>query len=119
MDIKLIKLVLENFKGTKYFELITDGKDVSVFGDNETGKTTIADAFFWLLFNKNSKGDTKFAIKTLDSRGNEIHNLNHSVYGVLEIDVKSIILRRFTEKSGLRKEDNQLQLFQDTKHSMN
>lgn len=105
MNIKLIRLVLENFKGTKYFELITDGKDVSVFGDNETGKTTIADAFFWLLFNKNSKGDTKFAIKTLDSKGKEIHNLNHSVYGVLEIDgkehhIKKVYREKWTQKRG-------------------
>lgn len=105
MKIILKKLVLENFKGTKYFELITDGKNVSVYGDNETGKTTIADAFFWLLFNKNSKGDTKFAIKTLDNAGNEIHNLNHSVYGVLEIDgkqhhIKKVYKEKWTQKRG-------------------
>lgn len=105
MKIKLLKLVLENFKGTKYFELNTNGKDTSIYGDNETGKTTVADAFYWLLFNKNSHGDTKFAIKTLDNAGNEIHNLNHSVYGVLEIDgkehhIKKVYKEKWTQKRG-------------------
>lgn len=105
MEIKLIKLVLDNFKGAKHFELNAEGKDIVVKGENNTGKTTIADAFYWLLFNKDSKGATKFSIKTLDSAGEEINNLKHSVYAVLDIDgkeqhIKKTYSEKWTRKRG-------------------
>lgn len=108
MEIKLIKLVLDNFKGAKNFELNAEGKDIVVKGDNNTGKTTIADAFYWLLFNKDSKGATKFSIKTLDSAGEEINNLKHSVYAVLDIDgkeqhIKKTYSEKWTRKRGQAK----------------
>lgn len=108
MEIKLIKLVLDNFKGTKHFELNAEGKDIVVKGENNTGKTTIADAFYWLLFNKDSKGATKFSIKTLDSAGEEINNLKHSVYAVLDIDgkeqhIKKTYSEKWTRKRGQAK----------------
>ncbi|MCJ0969783.1 ATP-binding protein [Mammaliicoccus sciuri] len=99
MEIKLIKLVLDNFKGAKHFELNAEGKDIVVKGENNTGKTTIADAFYWLLFNKDSKVATKFSIKTLDSTGEEINNLKHSVYAVLNIDGKEQHIKKtYSEK---------------------
>lgn len=108
MEIKLIKLVLDNFKGAKHFELNAEGKDIVVKGENNTGKTTIADAFYWLLFNKDSKGSTKFAIKTLDNVGDEINNLKHSVYAVLKIDgkeqhIKKTYSEKWTRKRGQAK----------------
>lgn len=108
MKIKLIKLVLDNFKGAKHFELNAEGKDIVVKGENNTGKTTIADAFYWLLFNKDSKGATKFAIKTLDDAGEEINNLKHSVYAVLNIDgkeqhIKKTYSEKWTRKRGQAK----------------
>ncbi|WQJ75250.1 hypothetical protein P3U44_06945 [Mammaliicoccus sciuri] len=108
MEIKLIKLVLDNFKGAKHFELNAEAKDIVVKGENNTGKTTIADAFYWLLFNKDSKGATKFSIKTLDSAGEEINNLKHSVYAVLNIDgkkhhIKKTYSEKWTRKRGQAK----------------
>ncbi len=108
MEIKLIKLVLDNFKGAKHFELNAEGIDIVVKGENNTGKTTIADAFYWLLFNKDSKGATKFSIKTLDSAGEEINNLKHSVYAVLNIDgkeqhIKKTYSEKWTRKRGQAK----------------
>lgn len=108
MEIKLIKLVLDNFKGAKHFELNAEGKDIVVKGENNTGKTTIADAFYWLLFNKDSKGATKFSIKTLDSAGEEINNLKHNVYAVLNIDgkeqhIKKTYSEKWTRKRGQAK----------------
>jgi ATPase involved in DNA repair len=52
---KLIKLTLKNFKGIKDFTLEANGRNVNVYGDNATGKTTIFDAFTWLLYDKDSK----------------------------------------------------------------
>lgn len=39
---KLLSLHLRNFRGVRDFHLQADGRDVTVYGDNGTGKTTIA-----------------------------------------------------------------------------
>jgi chromosome segregation ATPase len=99
MEIKLNRLMLENFKGVKVFLLEANGRNSTVRGENGAGKTTLADAFHWLLFGKDSNGRADFAIKTLDAKGQEIHNLNHSVEAVLEIDGRPItLLKVFKEK---------------------
>ena len=65
MKITLISLVLENFKGIQKFEFVPDGKSTAVFGTNASGKTTIADAYYWLLFGKDSSGAANFDVKTI------------------------------------------------------
>lgn len=47
---------MENFKGIKSLDVNFANK-TSIKGQNAVGKTTIFDAFTWLLFNKNSAGD--------------------------------------------------------------
>ena len=99
MDIKLINLAIRNFQGIKEFNLECDGKDVVVRGDNATGKTTIKNAFMWMLFNKNSKGNTKFGFKPRDNEGNNIHGLETSVEGNFTINGKPKSFKRsVTEK---------------------
>ena len=100
---KLISLRLENFKGIKELEINIDGENISIYGDNATGKTTIADAFSWLLFGKDSKDRAKFGIKTLDSAGNVIHNLEHGVYAMLEIDGDTVELERVYKEKWTKK----------------
>ena len=78
MNIKINKLILQNFKGIKSLEINADGENLNIYGDNATGKTTVFDAFTWLLFGKDSLGRSDFGIKTQDESGNVIHNLEHS-----------------------------------------
>lgn len=68
-EIKLLQLKIENFKGIRLLEIRPDGKSMSIYGDNATGKTTIYDALTWLLFDKDSRGVTKFEIKPLGVDG--------------------------------------------------
>lgn len=97
--ISLLKLTLRNFKGIRDFTLETNGTSVEVFGDNAVGKTTLFDAFTWLLFDKDSQNKKDFQIKTLDSRGNVLHGLEHEVEGVLLVDGRQVSLRKvYTEK---------------------
>ncbi len=96
---KLISLQLKNFKGIKSFELVAGGHNANVFGDNATGKTTLFDAFCWLLFDKDSQGKKDFEIKTLDPAGNVLHGLEHEVEAVLEHDGRIVGLRKvYAEK---------------------
>jgi len=84
--IKLKALKIGNFKGIRELEIDFDGKDICLVGTNETGKTTVFDAFRWLLFDKDSQGRSMFNIKPLDSENNEIHKVNSIVTGLLEIE---------------------------------
>ncbi|MFH1743771.1 MAG: ATP-binding protein, partial [bacterium] len=96
---RLLGLYIQNFKGIKGFMFEPNGKNANLYGDNATGKTTIADAFSWLLFGKDSAGQAVFAIKPLDADNNEIHNLETSVEGKFEIQGKTVALRKvFKEK---------------------
>lgn len=75
---RLITLTLTNFQGVKNATFNFNGKNVDVYGDNATGKTTIFNAFTWLMFGKAStKEASSFTPKTRTSQG-EAHNLEHS-----------------------------------------
>lgn len=91
---RLKKLMLTNFKGIKVLTLDLDGKDASIYGDNATGKTTVYDAFLWLLFDKDSQNKSNFAIKTLDESGEPLHGLDHEVEAVLDIGGESLTLKK-------------------------
>ncbi|EAF8411658.1 DUF2813 domain-containing protein [Listeria monocytogenes] len=96
--IKLLKVQLENFKGIKELEI--DFQDnTSIYGANASGKTTILDAFTWLLFDKDSTNKKDFAIKTLGAEGNVIHKLNHVVTAVIDVDDEQVELsKKYMEK---------------------
>lgn len=85
MKIKLLKMRIQNFKGCKDRE-IAFGDRTSIKGANATGKTTVFDAFTWLLFGKDSLGSAKFDIRPLDADGNMINNLEISVEATIQID---------------------------------
>lgn len=105
---KLLKLTLSNFKGIAKFTLDTQGGNVSVFGDNALGKTTIFDAFLWLLFDKDSQNKKDFQIKTLDGCGEVAHGLSHEVEGLFEVGGRILTLKKayaekWTKKRGSAK----------------
>ena len=103
MQISLKSLTLNNFKGISHFTLDAQGKNINVFGDNATGKTTLYDAFLYALFDKDSENKKDFAIKTLDAVGNTIHNLEHAVEAVFEVDGKQLNLRKVYAEKWTRK----------------
>ena len=103
-SIILKTLILRNFKGIKDlrvdFNRVTD-----ISGDNAVGKTTIFDAFTWLLFDKNSLDAKDFEIKTLDKNNNVLHGLEHEVSALLNIDgvekkLSKIYKEKWTKKRG-------------------
>lgn len=111
MRIKLDSITIRNFKGISQFELTPLGKDLALYGDNGTGKTTVYDAFLWCLFGKNSQdqSDTKFDWKPLDENNQEKHHLETEVTVNLVIDgeqkeLSRKIVEKWTKKRGSLKE---------------
>ncbi|MCD3296981.1 recombinase RecF, partial [Clostridium botulinum] len=107
-SIFLKKLTLKNFKGIKDLE-IDFYKVTNIYGANATGKTTIFDAFTWLMFDKDSQdrvvGDKEanFQIKTIDKDGNVLHGLQHEVCGILNVDGNDIELRKIYKEKWSKK----------------
>ena len=86
-QVKIKRLTLCNFKGLRNVTVEFSEDATTISGRNGTGKTTIKDAFSWLLWGKDSEGntDSKFGIKTNDANGNFIPDLEHEVSGMFEV----------------------------------
>ena len=52
---KILKMKLENFQGVKELEIDPQGESSAIYGDNGTGKSTVYNAFTWLMYGKNTK----------------------------------------------------------------
>ena len=108
MRVKLEKLILKNFKGIKEKEICFSDK-TNISGDNATGKSTIFDAYSWLLWGKDSFNRKDYEIKPYDENNNAIHNLESSITGIFDIDGKETTFTRvfkevWTKKRGSNNE---------------
>lgn len=93
------QMKLTNFKGLRDFTIEFNDSVTSVLGKNGSGKTTIFDAFTWLLFGKDSEDRKSFNIKTLDAQGVAISRIPHEVSAIMLVDGEEISLcRRYSEK---------------------
>lgn len=102
MRMILKSLHMENFKGIKGLDVNFSNK-TSIKGQNAVGKTTIFDAFTWLLFNKNSAGEEKFNVRPLDKDGNRIDNVEIKVVAVLDVDGKEVELSKVQKQNWVKK----------------
>ena len=85
MRIKLKKITLKNFKGIDFtFEL--NCQDVTLYGDNKAGKTTLMDAVTYLFTDQNSKQQSKFNIKKLNLDGGMDYGQESTVEGLFIVD---------------------------------
>lgn len=82
---KLKNIKLRNFQGIASLDMSFNGCSASIYGDNATGKTTVANAANWILFGKPSNGAKGYTPKTRTSDG-EAHNLEHSAEATFIID---------------------------------
>lgn len=93
--VELVSLKCEKFKSFENKEFFFDGKNVSVFGANGTGKSTLNDAFLWLMFGKNAAGETDFEIKPKGKDGALMFpGAETVVEGTIRIDGSSVCLKR-------------------------
>lgn len=100
---KLKKLTLKNFKGLRDFTLEPNGNNITVWGDNATGKTSLVDSVLFLLFGKDSEGASDFNIKTLDSTGKALNHLDHSVEGTFTLPEGDVTLKKTYKEKWTRK----------------
>lgn len=110
MRIQIKSITLLNFKGLRNFH--ADFAHITnIQGDNGTGKTTIFDAFTWLLFGKNSEDAKDFNIKTLDANNQPIHKLSHEVQATLSVDGRDMTFRRCYREKWTTKKGSPIEEF--------
>ena len=102
MNIELVKMHIENFKGIKELD-ISFGKNTKIYGQNATGKTSIVDAYNWCLFDKNSIGEAKFQIRPLDANNNQINHVEIKVFVTLRIDGREITFKKVQKQNWVKK----------------
>lgn len=103
-QIKLLSMHIQNFKGCKD-RTIEFGEKTRISGANATGKTTIFDAFTWLLFGKDSLGSSDFDIRPLDADGKMADRIEISVESKISVDgneyeLKKVQKQKWVEKRG-------------------
>ena len=104
-DIRIQEIILENFRGIQYFRLSPQGRNINIYGRNGAGKTTIADAWCWLLFGENSHGAPDSGVGKFDVQTRGTTGLDYSVSATITCSGESHTLKRvfreqFTRKRG-------------------
>ena len=110
-QIKLLSMNIQNFKGCKD-KTIEFGEKTRISGANATGKTTIFDAFTWLLFGKDSLGSSDFDIRPLNADGNMINNIEISVEAKISVDGDEYDLKKVQKQNWVKKRGTDTREFQ-------
>lgn len=99
MRIIFKKLEIRNFKGVKDLTIEFSPLVTNILGANHTGKTTTADAVFWVLFGKNSEGLSLFGIDPKDENNNVINRLENSVTLTISADNRELVLKKVRKET--------------------
>ena len=110
MHIKLNALKIENFKGVKSLTVSFPG-NTNIYGDNGTGKTTLYDAWLWLLFDKDSQNKKDFEIKPLKENGEPVHNVETTVEAEITADDKAYTFAKTFKEKWIKKRGQSQQEF--------
>ena len=91
--ITIEELHLLNFRGARDVRVsFTDGTNI-VCGDNGTGKSTLMDAFLWLLFGKDAEERKDCEVKRIEA-GERLRRTDATVECSLDVDGQQNTLRR-------------------------
>ena len=120
MSIKINQMKLTNFQGIRNLELNFDGLNKSIRGDNGTGKTTIINAYYYLLTDKPSVTMADYSPKTKGVEG-DLHNLEHTVECTFDVNgivkvLKKTYKEKWTQKRGNKNKEltgNTISYFSD------
>lgn len=114
-NIMIKTLSIINFKGIKK-QVINFNSITNIFGANASGKTTVFDAFTFLLFGKDSSDRKDFEIKPLDEGGNPKQKTENEVSAVLLVDGEEVELRHIMKEKWVKKRGSEKEEFSGNEH---
>lgn len=113
-EIILEKAHMENFKRFKD-ETIEFGQRTSIFGQNYLGKSSIADLFSWVLFNKSSTGNVEgkhFYPRRYDENGVNIDYVDVVGEIVLLVDGVETKIRKVQKQKWVRHRGSENEVYE-------
>ncbi len=112
---RLLDLSLRNFQGIKKLDIEANGSDISLYGTNATGKTTVGNAITWLLYDKPLTGEKGFSPKVIDENGEIVHNLVNSVEAVFSHELGMVKLKKELKENWTKKRGSKTASFTGNK----
>jgi len=115
IKIDLLQMHLENFKIFKD-KVIDFGNLTTVSAQNKSGKSSIADAFFWVMFGKSSTGKSEGKefrprrFEEIDGIGVDIDHVDVSVELVLRIDGVEVVLKKTQHQNWPKKRGSTIEV---------
>lgn len=89
---------MKNFRGIKSLTIDFNEEQTFISGENNTGKSTVMNAFMWLLFGKDAQDRKDYNIKRLVN-GKPIDKTDVEVTAVISVGGETVTLRRaFVER---------------------
>lgn len=110
-EIIILRLTLLNFKGIRSLTVDFDEHETNIYGANAAGKTTVFDAFRWVLFGKDCNDRKDFNIKTIGADGNPIERLPHEVTADIVVDGEQITLKKCYVEKWTKKRGSAVETF--------
>nr|DAO72282.1 MAG TPA: chromosome partition protein [Caudoviricetes sp.] len=111
-EIRIKKARFENFKKLNNIE-IEFGSRTEISAQNWTGKSSIADGIFWVLFGKSSTGKSEgkeFRPRPYDAAGIDIDHIDVVVELTIENDGTEIVLRKAQRQNWVRKRGTEFEV---------
>ena len=104
-QIVLKSIRMQNFKKFTDKTIEFGSKVTSIFGQNYRGKSSIADAFSWVMFNKSSTGNTEgsqFRPRRYDENGVNIDHVDVVVEMLLLVDGEELKIKKTQRQEWVR-----------------
>ena len=111
-EIRIRKARFENFKKLNDLE-IEFGSRTEISAQNWTGKSSIADGIFWVLFGKSSTGKSEgkeFRPRPYDAAGIDIDHIDVVVELTIENDGTEVVLRKAQRQNWVRKRGTEFEV---------
>ena len=111
-EIRIKKARFENFKKLNNIE-IEFGSRTEISAQNWTGKSSIADGIFWVLFGKSSTGKSEgkeFRPRPYDAAGIDIDHIDVVVELTIENDGTEVVLRKAQRQNWVRKRGTEFEV---------
>ena len=110
MKIRFTKIELHNFCGIKDDEHDLYDRTI-IKGVNQSGKSTIKNAIYWVLFNKLADGSSPDGIRPHDADGKDIDMTDISVSLTMDIDGKVVKATKTQRQNWIKDRTTQEQRF--------
>lgn len=114
MNIILKKIHMENFKIFQN-QTIDFSELTKIFAQNYNGKSSIADAFTWVLFGKSSTGNSEgkqFRPRRHDENGIDIDRVLVLVELLISVDGRDILIRKTQKQNWVRKRGSEVETYE-------